>query len=475
MDLSTLFDTGGSTSTTASISDTSATVAVPSSISSVTTSVINLTSSITAPSSTILTTSTLSPSSASVPSTSSSSDSSSTLSAATSLITSTSSTLSTPSITSTVFATSTSSTGTTPSFTTSVQFTTVSNGGTQTITVINSITPIASASPSTAASIGSSSSSFWSNKGAVAGTFTVVSLVSVAILILAITFMIRRRRARRLDREHEAAAADAAKATAPAFLDDDHDRPIYSYDYLSAGDMGGNYGLYEGGGYTGAVPSASSHGTFNQPPMGFQSNESYPMVEVGSSLYPGVSAYPIFTGLAQTPQTNNYHDHSYAANDTPSSLPMKATRPKSGDFSALDMPQRYEGGSDVYSGTTYTTPTISRGHSTTTSASHSQIGLSRNKSQGSRSLIDGYYSKPPSTTGGHDFVSPNSGESYAAHYQPGFSGMPKSASPSRRGTFGYDEVPPLPNSFTGTIDNEGVYESDDERPQPKKVLKVANE
>lgn len=320
--------------------------------------------------------------------------------------------------------------------------------------------------------------SFWSNKGAVAGTFIVVTLVGVAIIIWVIVLSVRRRRAHKFDQENEAAAAEAANATAPAFLDDDDD-PIYRRDYLHAGDMSsGGYSGYEGGGpiYTGAVPSASSHGTFNQPPMGIQPNENYPMAEFGSVLYPGASPYPITMAPGQNPQHNNYYDHGFVGNEPLSASTMKTVRPTSGDFDVLEQQQqRNEGGSDATNytstGTPHTTPSVSRGHSTTTSTSHSRTDLFRNKSQGSRSLIDGYYSKAPSTTGGHDMVSPHSGESYAAHYQPGFSGMPKS-SPSRRSTFGYDEAPPLPNLFSKTIDDEAVDDSDDEGFQQKKVLKV---
>ncbi|KAJ3814142.1 hypothetical protein F5876DRAFT_73228 [Lentinula aff. lateritia] len=469
-----------SSSGSLSTSDTSAAAVSPTSISSVadTTSIVipsttsSTTSSTPAVSSTTPSTSIFTTSSSSSPS---SSDSSSTSSPTISLTTS--------SITLTSTVLPNSSTSSTPLFTTSIQITTVSNSGTQTITVTNSITPASSASSSTSslASDSSSSSSFWSNKGAVAGTFTVVALVGVAIIIWVIILSIRRRRAHKFDQENEAAAAEAAYATAPAFLDDD-DHPIYRRDYLHAGDMSsGGYSGYEGGGpiYAGAVPSASSHGTFNQPPMGIQPNENYPMAEFGSVLYPGASPYPISMASGQNPQHNNYYDYGFVGNEPLSASTMKTVRPTSGDFDILEQQQqRNEGGSDAINytstGTPHTTPSVSRGHSTTTSTSHSRTDLSRNKSQGSRSLIDGYYSKAPSTTGGHDIVSPHSGESYAAHYQPGFSGMPKS-SPSRRSTFGYDEAPPLPNSFSKSINDEAVDESDDEGFQQKKVLKVANE
>ncbi|GAW01769.1 hypothetical protein LENED_003380 [Lentinula edodes] len=330
----------GSSSSSLSTSDTSAAAVLPTSISSVTdtTSIIipsttsSTTSSTPDVSSTTTSTSifTTTSSSSSPSSIDSSSTSSSTVSPTTSSIT----------LTSTVLPTS--STSSTPVFTTSIQITTVSNSGTQTITITNSITPASSASSSTTslASDSSSSSSFWSNKGAVAGTFIVVALVGIATIIWVIVLSIRRRRAHKFDQENEAAAAEAANATAPAFLDDD-DHPIYRRDYLHAGDMSsGGYSGYEGGGpiYTGAVPSASSHGTFNQPPMGIQPNENYPMAEFGSLLYPGASPYPITMAPGQNPQQNNYYDHGFVEQQQ----------------------QRNEGGSDATNytstGTPHTTP-----------------------------------------------------------------------------------------------------------------------
>ena len=66
--------------------------------------------------------------------------------------------------------------------------------------------------------------SFFDNKGAVAGVFSVVGLIVLALLFALFFTILRRRRAKKFDREIEAAAREAAAAQPPAgFLDDDDD------------------------------------------------------------------------------------------------------------------------------------------------------------------------------------------------------------------------------------------------------------
>lgn len=98
------------------------------------------------------------------------------------------------------------------------------------------------------------SSSFFANKGAVAGVFTVVGLIGLVILIALVVNCIRRRQARKFDKELFLATQEAA-ATAPNpnFLDDEDDEPKRT-------------------GY-----SDVSHGTYGQPPM-----EAYNMRDMGS-------------------------------------------------------------------------------------------------------------------------------------------------------------------------------------------------
>jgi hypothetical protein len=90
-------------------------------------------------------------------------------------------------------------------------------------------------------------STFFNNKGAVAGTFTAVGVVVAVILVLIATRWVRRRRERKFDLENDEAAAAAAAAGAnPDFHDD--------YDYRSGNT---NFGGY----------SETSHGTLAQPAL----------------------------------------------------------------------------------------------------------------------------------------------------------------------------------------------------------------
>ena len=65
------------------------------------------------------------------------------------------------------------------------------------------MTPTLTQSPTTSsgASDGDHSSAFFDNKGAVAGVFTVVGLVVVALIFLAVSIILKRRRAKRFDKE----------------------------------------------------------------------------------------------------------------------------------------------------------------------------------------------------------------------------------------------------------------------------------
>ena len=96
-------------------------------------------------------------------------------------------------------------------------------------------------------------SSFFTNKAAVAGVFSVVGLIGLVILIALIINCIRRREARKFDKELFLATQEAA-ATAPNpnFLDDEDDEPKRT-------------------GY-----SDVSHGTYGQPPM-----EAFTMRDMG--------------------------------------------------------------------------------------------------------------------------------------------------------------------------------------------------
>lgn len=108
--------------------------------------------------------------------------------------------------------------------------------------------------------IGSSSaadsdSGFFSNSGAVAGTFVAVGLVATAGIMAFVIFMLRRRRRQRLDRNVSAAASAAAAAAAHSrsAYDDEDDQPSMA-----------QYGGY----YAATTPSNTDIHTQPQPDMG---------------------------------------------------------------------------------------------------------------------------------------------------------------------------------------------------------------
>ncbi|KAG8217108.1 hypothetical protein J3R82DRAFT_5138 [Butyriboletus roseoflavus] len=156
-------------------------------------------------------------------------------------------------------STSSSSSATTSSTPTPTQIVTSSGGTVQTITTV--ITPTVTSTP-TAQNNSSSSNSFFSNTAAVAGVFSVVGLIVVAIVVALVINTVRRRRAQKFDRDVAEAAAEAAASSRSPFDD---------YSYANAGGNGGGSGGY---GY-----SDNSHGTYQLPPLHPQS-ESYGMSEM---------------------------------------------------------------------------------------------------------------------------------------------------------------------------------------------------
>ena len=116
--------------------------------------------------------------------------------------------------------------------------------------------------------------SFFHNKGAVAGVFTVVGLIALIIFFILGTTFIRKRRARKFDKEIDEAAAEAAAASRGPDFDD--------YDYNPAHAASGGYTGYSDG----------SHGTFAQPPMSIGHASDYRMPDVPPNFDPafGVGA-----------------------------------------------------------------------------------------------------------------------------------------------------------------------------------------
>ncbi|KZT66665.1 hypothetical protein DAEQUDRAFT_813357 [Daedalea quercina L-15889] len=261
--LSSLFaPSSSSTSASTTTSDTSTSLSTSSSSSTTTTS------SSTTSTSTSTSTTTTSSSVSSSSSSSSSSTSSSSLSSSSSSQTSSSSSSSQTSDSSTTSAdggstsTGTTTTPATTSFITSLS--TETSGGS--VQVVTRTVPGTSSSQHTGSanndSTSGGSTSFFQNKGEVAGVFAAVGIVAAIIIVALITHAIRRRRAKKFDDEVANAAAEAAAQAhhAPNFTDDDYGYPE---------DRTKEYGPYS---------DTASHGTFNQPPM--QPGESYNMAEL---------------------------------------------------------------------------------------------------------------------------------------------------------------------------------------------------
>ncbi|KAG6811518.1 hypothetical protein H0H92_007072 [Tricholoma furcatifolium] len=211
--------------------------------------------------------------------------------------------------------TSTSTTTTTPTPTTSTTpllpvtttsstplFPTTSVASVTTSTSIVAVTASTAATPTVSTT--HSNKSFFQNTGAVAGVFTVVGLIVVALIIAFCTNIFRRRRQRQFDRETEEAATEAANAPAPTFLDDENDIygppvPAGSSAYHDSGGYNDhpNY-AYPAENNNGGYSDVSSHGTYSQPPMSHP--ESYNMRELSpppQELY-GVPYAPSNAGQA---------------------------------------------------------------------------------------------------------------------------------------------------------------------------------
>ena len=115
---------------------------------------------------------------------------------------------------------------------------------------------------------------FFGNSGAVAGTFSVVGLVGLAILIFIATSIVRRRRAEKFDKDVALAAAEAA-ATA-------HSPEFDDYGYGSGGRGVGGYGYTD---------------TYRQDPVTFPpTRDAYGMSDIGATTYVDPDKFSVGTG-----------------------------------------------------------------------------------------------------------------------------------------------------------------------------------
>lgn len=394
----------------------------------------------------------------------------------------------------------------------------------QTSTVVSVVTASNSAPASTSTSVAATSpkndTAFFSNKGAVAGTFTAVGVVVAILAIILITSQIRRRRQKRFDREIDEAAREAAGAELPAFLDDDDEPKPYGATAYGGGGGYGPSGGYNsqgdwsssGAGGGGVYSDTASHGTYAQAPM---SHESYPMHDFGSTNNPGVGVGGIYdhsgafaggaaaaAGAAGIGRATGDPFGAVATGDSPypAFLHPAGGYDNNGGVGPGGYPAMNHG-NDVVAGGAAGMAGIGRRSSVNNA-------LNRMKSQASAGALSG-----PSVGG-----SSTQQESYASHFTPGYpgssaqdllnrsttNGSGPEATAAAAGTGftagganfssavhdaafgGQEEQSALPNPFTSRMESEDDHEgeeaedpysgygSEDEE-QPKKVLKVANE
>ncbi|XP_006458787.1 hypothetical protein AGABI2DRAFT_190978 [Agaricus bisporus var. bisporus H97] len=404
----------------------------------------------------------------------------------------TSTTLSLPVPTTTSSTTSTTSTTTSESTTAIVS---TSGGNVVTITSVVTTSSSRNIAPTGALSGGDtsntdSSNGFFDNRGAVAGVFTVVGLVGLAILIALIVTTIRRRRVKRFDDETAAAARDAANTQIPnfaAYADDDDDfRP-------------GAYGT------SGAKFSDASHGTYAQTPMAVP--ESYGMREMSphgpnpgeyfdpTTLEGSAPAGAAGIGVARA---RSMRDGGYAAGLTEGASPYAAFAAPGLNPAQSQYPHgmiRGAGGPEF---------DLERRPSQMTQQTD-YSGISRNKSYNAASstVAPSYQSDhsyiPSSNDSGSLYSQgqqggyPNSFNAFAASGQQRLQTIPAARSEEdlsaayggyttepveTRAAYSQSPAPgPLPNPFSATPGRPDEYDghSDDEEEPPRRILKVANE
>ncbi|KAL0580733.1 hypothetical protein V5O48_001291 [Marasmius crinis-equi] len=359
--------------------------------------------------------------------------------------------------------------------------------------------------------VGSGSSgnkSFFDKTGAVAGTFAAVGIVVLAIIALVIMMIIRRRRARKWDDEVSAAAAEAANSRMPVFLDEpDGDHSNNNYGGNSAAPSsypGGGAAAYGQNGYNnvGNYSDVSSHGTYGQPAMSHEGHYPEMSGPGPGGIFDHNAAYAGGAAAAGAAGIGVARARSRGA-DTMASAGTRNTGPSArGDFGAgMDPNNGYaaglgEGGSpypaflapghgyDVYnsaasqthsSDTGYPTSGASAGPDSRTTHANAMASVAAAAAAGSPS-------PPPATSA----PQAHSGESYASHYEAGYSGsgspnrpdaasrsLDNSGRPSDENAPRAGQKDGLPNPFSSGIESED--ESDGEEDVPgRRVLKVSN-
>lgn len=343
------------------------------------------------------------------------------------------------------------------------------------------------------------SNSFFNNTGAVAGTFTAVGVVALALLALIITIIIRRRRARKWDDEVAAAAAEAANSRLPVFLDDPDDgyggnNNDHEYGGVAPSPYPANQASYApSNGYNnvGNYSDASSHGTFGQPVMSHEgqhpemSGPSPGGIFDHHAAYAGVAAGAGAAGIgvvrarsrgAETLASGNTRHtgpsiaSGYAAGVGEGESPYPAFLAPVNGYDAYNSAVNQSYNSNGPDQRPIHNP-VSLGPEGRTTHASAMASVAAAALAGTGSMEQ--------TSGGNG-PQAVSGESYASHYSGSGSPNrtdPTSRSPNASGRPSIDNIPAhreeLPNPFTS---GAGSDESDGEEEVPgRRVLKVANE
>lgn len=276
---------------------------------------------------------------------------------------------------------------------------------------------------------------------------------------------IKRRRTRRYDKETDLAAAEAATAPIPHFYDDDDE----GYP-RSAAPTGYGGGTAAGYGTGGPAPShASSHGTYAQPAMG---HEAYEMAGPSPGGVFDHNAY--YGGNGGGGGYGNTEEYAGAGAAGIGIIRARSQNNANGGQDAFAAP---EGAANPYAAYANSYPPQDQGHGAY--GGYYAGGIPEEHPSHSPSIPSVPSSPPPPS------VPPQ--ESYASHYQPGFS-SPANANNARlsaaypgpsSGGHG-DENTSLPNPFgkdDDLLSGEGGEsdDDDDEVDDRGKVLKVANQ
>lgn len=245
-----------------------------------------------------------------------------------------------------------------------------------------------------------SNKTFFQNTGAVAGTFTVVGLIGLAILIFIITAVIRRRRADRFDKDVALAAAEAAATSHNPEFDDD-----YGYDPT-------RHGVGSYGGYTDTYPAPvqfpptrEAYGMANVSPNNYGDPDNYSVGTSGGPGAAGIGAGALYRSKSGKDQPDPFH--AYAAHHDPTVQQQQASlRHRNPAQDRWDSPNLGGGGYDA----ARTQPQPDSG------------GITRSKSIQSSNpaqSLASHYSTDPLTQDPYA-QQPPVPESYLDHYRVGF-------------------------------------------------------